>query len=36
LRDVWRAVDLDPGQDRITRDIPAHGVVLFRLGGMTP
>jgi alpha-galactosidase len=36
LRDVWRAVDLDPAQDRITRDIPAHGVVLFRLGGMMP
>jgi alpha-galactosidase len=33
LRDVWRAVDLDPTQDKLTRGVPAHGVVLLRLGG---
>jgi len=32
LRDVWRAVDLDLKQDRFVREIPAHGVVLLRLG----
>jgi alpha-galactosidase len=36
LRDVWRAVDLDPAQDKITREIPAHGVALLRLDSMTP
>jgi alpha-galactosidase len=36
LRDVWRAIDLDPSQDKITRAIPAHGVVLLRLGLATP
>jgi len=34
LRDVWRAADLDPAQDRITWEIPAHGVALLRLGGV--
>jgi alpha-galactosidase len=33
LRDVWRAVDLNPAPDQLTREIPAHGVVLLRLDG---
>jgi len=36
LRDVWRAVDLDPALDKLTREIPAHGVVLLRFDGAKP
>jgi len=33
LRDVWRETDLTAGQKTITREIPAHGVVLLTLDG---
>jgi alpha-galactosidase len=36
LRDVWQGADLDSAQDRLTREIPAHGVALLKAGGMTP
>jgi alpha-galactosidase len=36
LRDVWRAIDLDAAQAKVTREIAAHGVVLLRLGRGTP
>jgi alpha-galactosidase len=36
LRDVWRGQDLAPGEGGLTRDVPAHGVVLLRLSGATP
>jgi alpha-galactosidase len=36
MRDVWRAADLGPSQQPITRDIPPHGVVLLRVSGIEP
>jgi hypothetical protein len=36
LRDVWRGIDLDPAQDKLTREVPAHGEALLRLAGATP
>jgi alpha-galactosidase len=36
LRDVWRGIDLDPAQDKLIREVPAHGAALLRLAGATP
>jgi len=35
LRDVWRGVDLDAASPGFKGEIPAHGVILLRVGGLT-
>jgi alpha-galactosidase len=31
VRDLWRRADLNPAEDRVHAEVPAHGAVLYRL-----